>query len=123
LSTENLRAARQNDIAMLIPYLVKRGSFRPKFYAWITKHKMEISEGAILRINLGKTGGYPAEGLRITLSQADQSFFRTDWDYHDWTRFPARIRALATSLRDQNLWGTYLTFHNNGKVALEKIGG
>ena len=107
---------------MLIPYLVKRGSFRPKFEDSITEHKLEITEGARLRINLGKTGGYTAHGLQITISQDDQGFFQTDWKYQDWTRFPARIRALATSLKDQNLWGNYLVFHDEGEVELEKIG-
>ena len=78
---------------MLIPYLVKKGSFRPKFDAWIIEHKFELAQGARLRIDLGKSGGYPAHGLKITISQNDQNYFETDWEYHDWTRFPARIRV------------------------------
>ena len=106
---------------MLIPYLVKRGSFRPKFEDWITEHKLEIAEGARLRISWGKIWSYPAHTLQITLSQEDQGFFNTDWEYQDqdWTRFPARIRALATSLRDNNIWGNYLVLHDDGEVVLE----
>ena len=108
---------------MLIPYLVKRGSFRPKFEDSITEHKLEIAEGARLRIKFGKIWSYPAHALQITISQDDQGFFNTDWEYQDqdWTHFPARIRALATSLRDHSLWGNYLAFHDDGEVELEKI--
>jgi hypothetical protein len=62
--------------------------------------------------------------LQITISQDDQGFFSTDWAYQDqdWTRFPARIRAVATSLRDSNLWGNYLVFPDDGEIELEKIG-
>jgi hypothetical protein len=38
---------------MLIPYFVKRGSFRPKFDVWLSEHNLEIAEGAGLRIKLG----------------------------------------------------------------------
>ena len=106
---------------MLIPFLVKRGSFRPKFDVWITERKVKINEGTKLRVDLRKTGGYPAKDLQITISQDGQNFFQTDWEYQDWTRFPARIRALATSLRDQNLWGKYLVSHNDGEIELRKI--
>ena len=106
---------------MLIPYLLKKGSFRPKFDVWVTERKREINEGVKLRVNLGKTGGYPAENLEITISQHDQNFFETDWEYKDWTRFPARIRALATSLKDQDLWGKYLTSHIDGEIELRKV--
>jgi len=105
---------------MLIPYLVNRGSFRPKFDVWLAEHNLEVAEGAGLKIKLGKTWGYPAHDLHITISQEDQSFFNTDWEFDDWTRFPARIRAVATSLRDHKLWGIYLVFSDDGEVVLEK---
>ena len=52
---------------MLIPYLVKRGSFLPKFATWILEHAQELERGQTITLDLGKPGGYPAKDLRIEI--------------------------------------------------------
>jgi hypothetical protein len=42
---------------------------------------------------LQKAGGYPGANVKITIMQDNIRDFDTDWEYEDWTRFPARIRA------------------------------
>jgi hypothetical protein len=97
---------------MLIPHLVKQGSFRPKLSRWIGQVKEQIEEGSLAQMDLQKGGGYPGENIKITIMQKDIKNFDTDWEFEDWTRFPARIRALATAFKDNWMWGTYLVSHN-----------
>jgi len=106
---------------MLIPHLVKQGSFRPKFSKWIGQVKDQIKKGSIVQTDLQKAGGYPGENIKITIMQHDIKNFDTDWEYEDPTRFPARIKALATALQDNWMWGTYLVSHNDGIIKLRKI--
>ncbi len=108
---------------MLIPYLVKRGSFLPKFASWILECTQELEQGQTITLDLGKTGGYPAKDLLIEIAGNEPGFFGTEWEYQDWTRFPARVRALATALRDAQLWGRYQVSHSEGEVELTKLSG
>ncbi len=104
---------------MLIPHLVKQGSFRPKLSKWIGQVKEQIEEGSI--VLFAEAGGYPAVNVKITIMQDNIKYFDTDWEYEDWTRFPARIRALSTALQDNWMWGTYLVSHNDGIIKLRKV--
>jgi hypothetical protein len=106
---------------MRIPYLVKRGSFLSKFVTWILEYTQELDRGQTITLDLEKPGGYPARDLRIEIVGNDSGFFETDWEYQDWTRFPARVRALATALRDAQLWGRYQVSHSEGEVELTKL--
>jgi len=106
---------------MLIPHLVKQGSFRPKLSRWVSQVKEQIEEGLKVQMDLQKAGGYPGVNIKITIMQDNIKYFDTDWEYEDWTRFPARIRALATALQDNWMWGTYLVSHDNGLVELRKF--
>jgi hypothetical protein len=66
-------------------------------------------------------GMYPGKNIKITIIQKDIKNFDTDWEYEDWTRFPARIRTLATALQDNWMWGTYLVSHSEGIIKLRKV--
>ena len=106
---------------MLIPHLVRQGSFRPKLSKWIGQVKLQIEEGSTVKMDLQKGGGYPGENIKITIVKDDIKNFDTDWEHQDPTRFPARIRALATALQDNWMWGTYLASHNDGVIKLRKV--
>ena len=105
---------------MLIPHLVRQGSFRPKLSKWIGQVKDQIKKGSIVQTDLQKAGGYPGANVKITIMQDNIRDFDTDWEYEDWTRFPERIRALATALQDNWMWGTYLVSYNDGIIKLRK---
>jgi hypothetical protein len=63
-------------------------------------------------------GGYDGSvRVRIDPSQPDQ--FRSDWDGSDPSRFPARIRAAATALRDCTGGGIFRITHEDGQLTIE----
>jgi len=83
--------------------------------------KDQIKKGSIVQTDLQKAAGYPGANVKITIMQDNIRDFDTDWEYEDWTRFPERIRALATALQDNWMWGTYLVSHNDGIIKLRKV--
>ena len=106
---------------MLIPHLVKQGSFRPKLSKLIGQVKDQIKKGSIVQMDLQRAGGYADENIKITIKNDMINEFETDWEYQDPTRFPARIRALATALQDNRMWGTYFVSHNDGIIKIRKF--
>jgi len=105
---------------MKIPYLVRQGSFRPKLSEWVVQLKEQIEAGSIIQSDLKKAGGYVGENIKITIKKDIIKEFETDWKYQDPTRFPARIRALATVLKDNWMWGTYFVSRKDGMISLRK---
>ena len=105
---------------MLIPHLVQQGYFRPKLSKWIGQVKEQIEEGFIVQTDLQKAGGYPGENIKIIIMQDDIKNFYTDWG-QILCDFPARIRALATALQDNLMWGTYLASHHDGIIKFRKV--
>jgi len=62
-------------------------------------------------------GGFP-DDERVEIGGPDEKTFQTDWDGSDPTRFPARIRAAATALRDEGWRGTYRIRHEAGSLQI-----
>jgi hypothetical protein len=100
---------------MKIPYLTHpdRSIFYPKLREAIreTDGKLPIS------LNLGKEGGYDGD-VTIIISSPTEAEFEAGIELDDWTRFPARIRAAATALRDSGLHGRFRVQHRNGQLGL-----
>ncbi len=62
-------------------------------------------------------GGYPGR-VTVEIREHDDVTFGTDWESTDITRFPARIKAAATALKDCRCYGRYLIEHNAGAVTI-----
>jgi len=62
---------------VLIPHLVKQGSFRPKLSKWIGQVKDQIKEGSIVQTDLQKAAGYPGANVKITIMQDNIRDFDT----------------------------------------------
>lgn len=65
--------------------------------------------------------GYPGDEL-IEIQSRQEGVFRTDWEGSDPTRFPARIKAAATALRDEGYRGTFRVWHEEGTLVISAAG-
>jgi len=101
---------------MKIPYLVRDGKFRPTI-----RNELE-AKGCLdkLEINLKMPGGYRGN-VEVAIGGPTEKEFEANVNISDRTRFPARIRAAATALRDRGCKGLFQIQHNNGKVQITKI--
>ena len=59
--------------------------------------------------------------VEVTLPGDSPRTFGTDWAGADPTRFPARLRAAATALRDAGLSGRFRLTHRAGTLTLEHL--
>ena len=74
----------------------------------------------VIRISLKPPGGYDGS-IRITVGAPGEDEFDAEVNLSNWTRFPARIRAAATELRDRGFQGTFRISHNQGELRIERI--
>ena len=87
----------------------------------IKEHRTKLDAGDAIRIIL-REGGYNGK-VSITINPDDQSSFSTDWERTDPTRFPARIKAAATALRDCGCDGKFEINHSDGLLKIRSISG
>jgi len=99
---------------MKIPHLVKGGQFKP-----VIRRALEIDgcHGHI-DIKLPKGGGYDGE-VYVTIESTVEKEFEAEVSLNDWTRFPARIRAAATALRDAGCYGRFRITHSDGILTIK----
>src|SRR5437868_4488549 len=69
-------------------------------------------------------GGYKGQ-VRVMIPSAPleetaSMEFDTDWKGKDASRFPARIKAAATALRDCGYTGGFIIIHDAGKISIER---
>lgn len=100
---------------MKIPHLKRDGSFRPQ----IRKCISELEASDIAQIALSTAGGYKGN-VTVEIGNIDEVSFEASLELSDWTRFPARIRAAATELRDQGFIGTFKIYHDEGILLIER---
>jgi len=70
-----------------------------------------------LTVPLGNPGGYSGQAS-IAIHAANEAEFEAGMELADWTRFPARIRAAATALRDAGRFGTFSVEHEEGTLII-----
>lgn len=97
-----------------ISYNVRKSSFRMPIEAAI-RASDRLAQG--IEVPLGP-GGLDRDGVLIEIDPADAATFGTDWDGTDPSWFSARLRAAATVLRDQGLFGRYRASHLGGILTL-----
>ncbi|MBM3793883.1 MAG: hypothetical protein FJW31_07395 [Acidobacteria bacterium] len=101
---------------MNIPHLTHTG--RSEFYPKI-RESLRQANGAWPVVPLDKTGGYSGD-VTIAILHTNEDEVETDVELGDWTRFPARIRAAATALRDAGLRGRFEIDHEDGQLTVRQ---
>jgi hypothetical protein len=98
---------------MQIPFLVQQGQFRPTI-----RSAIELGGGGFpVEVSFPVAGGYNGR-IRVKIAKSNADEFHADWESQDWTRFPARIRAAATALRDTNHFGVFVISHQAGTLRI-----
>lgn len=98
---------------MRIPFLVQEGKFRP-----LIRNAIHHSGGQIpVTVDFLVGGGYNG-CIRVTIEESQAVEFEANWEGNDRTRFPARIRAAATALRDTSHFGTFDISHKDGSLQI-----
>jgi len=70
-------------------------------------------------VDLRISGGYGG-CIRVKIDRSHLREFEANWENEDWTRFPARIRAAATALRDTGHFGTFDISHEDGALLISE---
>jgi hypothetical protein len=74
-----------------------------------------------ISFTLDEEGGYSGSIL-VEIRESDNDTFLTDWTGNDPTRFPARIKAAVTVLRQEGFCGRFQIIHEDGKVSIQPVG-
>jgi len=85
----------------------------------IDKQFKNLNDGQPITINFNETGGYNGE-IVVDIKES-KSIFSTFWENSDPTRFPARIKAAATALKEKRCFGVHKIIHYNGSLTIERI--
>jgi hypothetical protein len=85
----------------------------------IREQRAGLDVGRIVRVDLGG-GGYNGS-INATICPNEQGFFGADCELKDPTRFPARIRAAATALKNCECHGQFEILHLDGSITIRKI--
>lgn len=101
---------------MKIRYSVRSSFLLPCRMA-IKKYAKQLQQGLEISINF-PSGGYE-DKLDIDIQPSDQKTFGTDWN-RDPTRFPARIKAAATALKDAGYVGRYQISYEDGTLSIRQ---
>ncbi len=102
---------------MNIPYAI-RSKFTAFCQEGITAQQEALNDGKAVQIAL-EAGGYPGK-INVIIDAGKLTEFETDWSAGDQTRFPARIKAAATALRDCGSTGSFDISHADGVLSISK---
>jgi len=94
----------------------KRSKFLDDCEAAIKSRRSDLDRGKAVRVDLGE-GGYEAN-IVVEISRGDRDSFGTDWKSVDPTRFPARLKAAATALRNCGCFGSFNLSHVDGTLII-----
>jgi hypothetical protein len=96
-----------------------RSSFFPLIHAAFDSQGSCPNERDPVKVELSQQG-YDGQVI-VELSPQSRDEFEADWEGNDETRFPARIRAAATVLRDRKCFGRYLISHDQGRLTILQV--
>ena len=108
---------RTTDDSMNIKFTTRSDFFEPIREALEAHGRCPDQETPIL-VALSEEG-YDGEILVEVLPEPDDAFL-SNWEGSDPTRFPARIRAAATVLREAKCYGRFLIAHRQGLLSLTR---
>ena len=101
---------------MKVPHLILPE--RSKFYPLIREALKASGNQLPVNLLLGKGGGYDGACV-VHIETRTENDFESTMELSDPTRFPARIRAACTALRDTGLLGGFHITHQDGQLTIE----
>ena len=120
LPQPRLRVVRET-LDMNIPY-ASRSKFIAPCHTGITAQQEALDAGHVIRIALEvEKEGYPGK-IQVSIAARNVTKFETNWSASDPTRFPARLKAAVTALRDCGCWGDFDISHADGVLSIGKTG-
>lgn len=103
-----------------IPFNKKNSEFKNLIFESLSQQEKLIESGNPITVKLEQSGGYSGN-LSIGIFESEPNF-KADWESSDITRFPARIKAAATALRDLGKHGSFeISSTVNGEIRIKKL--
>ncbi len=102
-----------------ITYAGRSRFFNP-IKAAIQNMEKLFKNGREISFPLDKEGGYSGN-IMVEIRESDHDTFWTDWAGNDPTRFPARIKAAVTVLKQEGFSGRFQIIHEDGKVSIQVV--
>jgi superfamily II DNA or RNA helicase/HKD family nuclease len=103
-----------------IPFTTARSGFTATFSDLIQSRRTEILSGETVTLTVEAKGGYSGD-LTITIEDGNERTFRAQTPIRDLTRFPARIKAVASALARNKCHGKFRIVLKNGEVSIQRI--
>jgi hypothetical protein len=108
-----------NIFAMRVPYIITKSRFTAPILEAIDAGGGCVRQGHPVHVILSQEG-YDGQVL-ATIDSGDTEHFEATWDGTDVSRFPVRIRAAATALRDRRCFGTFVIQHSGGLLIIGQL--
>ena len=102
-----------------ISFASSRSQFIAPCELSIRKNRDRLDKGAAIRVALLPAVGY-RDQVVVTISAGESAEFDAEWQGADATRFPARIKAAATALRNCGLEGKFVIGHGAGNLSITR---
>jgi hypothetical protein len=103
---------------MKISYCI-RSSFLAYCESEIKGRKSDLVKGQKISIYLGPDG-YDGQIL-VLIDPTNRNEFESSWESPHVSRFPARIKAAATALRNCFSFGSFEINHKNGDLTIRAL--
>ena len=103
---------------MDIPYVIRSQFLRP-IVERLRSSAASLDAGDSVEVDL-KPGGYVGT-YTVMIKPQVRNEFGTNFNASDPTRFPVRIRAAATALRDLGIEGRFRISHRDGALRISRI--
>lgn len=103
---------------MRIRYNVRPSRFVEPVRQAINANGGHIPGGRLIQITLDEPG-YRGQVL-VAIEEGNPGDFEAAWEGRDQSRFPARIRAAATALRDGRCFGDFMITYQPGLLSIAR---
>jgi len=95
-----------------------RSSFLLPCKSAIRSGEQALKSGGVVSLNLA-SGGYDGE-VYVEIRPTNKESFVTNWQNNDPTRFPVRIKAAATALKELGYVGRFKITHMDGALGIRQ---
>lgn len=102
---------------MKIRYSI-RSSFLLPCKAAIRSGQQALESGRTVSISLSP-GGYIGN-IYVEIRSSERDSFQTNWQNNDPSRFPVRIKAAATALKELGYVGRFTITHMDGALGIRR---
>jgi hypothetical protein len=99
----------------------QRSSFLQPVTQGIQSQKFDLENGKEIRIEVTASEDGYAREVQVLIDKHNRQEFRADWEPADSSRFPARIKATATALRDLGYAGRFRISHEKGLIRIRQV--